>query len=141
MAAFGFLRKILASEEVEIFNNGNMKRDFTYIDDVVESVVRILAKIPSKLGTSKHDYENAESCSRVLNIGNGSPVSLMEFVGILEKCIGKKARIKFVKFQPGDVKSTFADMTEFKQLTGFEFRTPLDVGLQKFVSWYTSYFK
>ena len=141
MAAFGFLRKILASEEIEIFNNGNMKRDFTYIDDVVESVLRILAKIPSKLGTNKHDYENAESCSRVLNIGNGSPVSLMEFVDILEKCIGKKARIKFVKFQPGDVKSTFADMTEFKQLTGFEFRTPLDVGLQKFVSWYTSYFK
>ena len=141
MAAFGFLRKILASEEIEIFNNGNMKRDFTYIDDVVESVVRILAEIPLKLDTNKRDYENAESCSRVLNIGNGSPVSLMEFVDILEKCIGKKARIKFVKFQPGDVKSTFADMTEFKQLTGFEFRTPLEVGLQKFVSWYTSYFK
>ena len=65
----------------------------------------------------------------------------MEFVDILEKCIGKKARIKFVKFQPGDVKSTFADMTEFKQLTGFEFRTPSGGGVKKFVSWYTSYFK
>ena len=141
MAAFGFLRKILASEEIEIFNNGNMKRDFTFIDDVVESVLRVLAEIPLALDTDTRGYENAESSSRILNIGNGSPVSLMEFVDILEKCIGKKARIKFVKFQPGDVKSTFADMTEFKQLTGFEFRTPLDVGLQKFVSWYTSYFK
>ena len=141
MAAFGFLRKILASEEIEIFNNGNMKRDFTFIDDVVESVLRVLAEIPLALDTDTRGYENAESSSRILNIGNGSPVSLMEFVDILEKCVGKKARIKFVKFQPGDVKSTFADMTEFKHLTGFEFRTSLEVGLKKFVSWYTSYFK
>ena len=141
MAAFGFLRKILASEEIEIFNNGDMKRDFTYINDVVEAILRILTEIPSKILTNEQNYENAESNSRVLNIGNGSPVSLMEFVSILEKCIGKKAKIKFVKFQPGDVKSTFADMTEFKRLTEFEFRTPLEVGLTKFVSWYTSYFK
>ena len=109
--------------------------------NVVESVLRVLVKSPLKLDMNKRDYENAESCSRVLNIGNGSPVLLMEFVNTLEKCIGKKARIKFVKFQPGDVKSTFADMAEFRQLTGFEFRTPLEVGLQKFVSWYTSYFQ
>ena len=143
MAAFSFLKKILASQEIEIFNEGDMQRDFTYIDDVVDGIVRVLAEAPEEKGKSTkkaQNFEKADSNSRVLNIGNGSPVSLMEFVSILEKCVGKKAKIRFSKFQPGDVKSTFADMTEFKSLTGHEFRTPLENGLKKFVSWYNGYF-
>ena len=141
MAVFSFVKKILSREKLELFNNGNMKRDFTYIDDVVEGIVRILRILPKSSTSPLQDYSSGNSASRIINIGNSNPVSLMNFVSILENILGIKADIEFSAFQAGDVKSTFADMKKFKDLTGYEFQTPLQKGLEKFVDWYRDYYK
>ena len=143
MAAFLFTKAILAGKPIEVFNNGNMRRDFTYIDDIVEGVVRVTFKPPAANpswdgnnpdpGTSRAPY-------RLFNIGNHHPVDLMEFIRILERLLGRKAQINFREMQPGDVEATFADVEDLSREVGFAPSTPLEEGLSEFIRWYVDYF-
>lgn len=124
MAYYSFTRKILAGEPIEIFGEGRMARDFTYIDDIVDGVVGVLDRPP------------AEGENRLFNIGDSRPVGLMEMISILEDALGRKADKVFLPMQPGDVRTTYADISRLKALTGYEPRAPLEQGLREFVAWY-----
>lgn len=125
MALFIFTRKILASEPIDVYNNGNMRRDFTYIDDIVDGFYRAL-QTPSGFN--------------ILNLGNGSPVGLMDYISTLETELGKKAEISFKPIQPGDVPETYADISKAQKQIGYQPQTNIDVGIKKFVEWYRSYY-
>jgi UDP-glucuronate 4-epimerase len=132
MAYFTFTRNIINNLPIQLYNNGNLKRDFTYVSDIVESIVRLLDKAPNTLNhTAPH---------RLLNIGNQHPVEVKTFVAIIEKLIGKSAIIENLPMQPGDVNITFADTKPIQELTGFEPNTSLELGLKYFVDWYLKYF-
>lgn len=144
MAYFSFTKKILSGETIKIFNNGDMMRDFTYIDDIVDGIVRLLDKTP----VSNPDYDRKHPTPKesyapykVYNIGNNTPVQLLDFVETLEKHLGVEAEKEFLPMQPGDVKSTFADIEDLSQATGFKPITSIDNGLGKFVEWYKEYYK
>ena len=124
MAMLKFAQKIVADEPIDIYNNGNLRRDFTYIDDIVEGFVSAVHK-PMK-------YE-------VINLGNGSPVKLLDFVELLEERLGKKAQKNMLPMQQGDVYETYADTTKAKQLLGFEARTDFATGISNFVEWFIEY--
>jgi UDP-glucuronate 4-epimerase len=132
MAYFSFTKAILAGEPIKVFNNGQMRRDFTYIDDVIEGIVRLLNHIPTS-GDGSAPY-------RLYNIGNHTPVALLDFIQILEKHLGKEARKKFLPMQMGDVKETYADVDDLMRDVGFCPAMSLEVGLKKFVDWYQSFF-
>ncbi|HIJ55520.1 MAG TPA: NAD-dependent epimerase [Deltaproteobacteria bacterium] len=142
MAAFLFTRAILEDKPIQVFNHGNMKRDFTYIDDIVEGVVRVMGKLPEPNpewegddpdpGTSYTPY-------RIYNIGNNQPVDLMDFISALEKAVGKEAKKEFMDLQPGDVIETFADIDDLSKDVGFKPNTPIEEGIKKFVEWYKDY--
>lgn len=138
MAYFSFAEKIMNSEEIEIFNNGDMERDFTYIDDIVESVYRLLDKSPNKNINWKKDNNISESYApyRILNIGNNHPVRLLEFVEILEQKLGKEAKKVYLPMQPGDVKQTYADTNELEKLIDFKPEVTVSEGLDEFSKWY-----
>jgi UDP-glucuronate 4-epimerase len=142
MAYFSFAEKILAREPINIYNHGNLSRDFTYIDDIVESVVRIigLSTLHSPLSTDGTIYRAPDDGARVMNIGNGAPVSLLEFVETLESELGVSATKNFVDMQPGDVEKTWADCQDLWELTGFRPSTSLKDGLHRFVEWYRGYY-
>ena len=125
MAPWLFTEAILSDEPIRVFNNGEMFRDFTYIDDIVDGVEQVMELVPS--GSNLH---------RVLNIGNGSPVPLMDFIGAIENALDKKARKIFVSMQPGDVPRTFASTKKLQSLSGYEPGTKLADGVAKFVAWY-----
>jgi UDP-glucuronate 4-epimerase len=135
MAYFSFAEKILAGQPINIYNHGNLSRDFTYIDDIVESIVRLL-------GVADAQSELAVRCSLLAtyNIGNGAPVNLLEFVETLEQELGLPAIKEYVDMQPGDVETTWADCEELFELTGFRPNTSLRAGLQRFVDWYKKYY-
>jgi UDP-glucuronate 4-epimerase len=137
MAYFKFAESILAGKPIDIYNHGNLSRDFTYIDDIVEGVVRIigLSTLHSPLSTLPGLKPGA-----IYNIGNGAPVSLLEFVEILESELGVPATKNFVDMQPGDVEKTWADCQDLWELTGFKPETPLHDGLHRFVEWYRMYY-
>ncbi len=141
MALFKFVKSILNEEPLVVFNNGKMGRDFTYIDDAVNALILLMEKPPrdEKLIKTSESLENP--LYRVINIGNRKPVALMDFIAIIEKNLGRKAKINFSTLQPGDVQFTFANMQKFSNLTGFKFQTPIEVGIKNFISWYKSYFK
>lgn len=130
MAYFSFTEKILAGEEIKVFNHGDMLRDFTYIDDIVEGIVRIADAGPVKRDGPPHG---------VYNIGNNNPERLEDFIAILERHLGKKAKRKNLPMQPGDVPATYADITEISRDYGFRPTTGLEEGLGKFVDWYRQY--
>jgi UDP-glucuronate 4-epimerase len=130
MAYFSFTKSILEKKPIKVFNHGDLYRDFTYIDDIVEGIVKILNKKPD----NKPPYA-------VYNIGNSSPVKLMDFIETIEKALGKKAVKEFHGMQPGDVYKTYADVSELEKNFGYAPNTPLDKGIGKFVNWYNSYFK
>ena len=132
MAPFKFTKAILAGEPIEVFNHGNMSRDFTYIDDITEGVVRALDRIPGA--------EKSTPC-RLYNIGNHEPVPLMDFIGAIEAATGREAIKVFRPMQPGDVPQTFADVSELMRDVGFAPRTPLRVGIERFVSWYRHFYQ
>ncbi len=143
MALFLFTRAILTGEPIKVFNHGNMERDFTYIDDIVEGVVRAMDRIPSGNAAwdpSKPDPSTSSAPYRLYNIGNNNPTPLMDFIGIIEKALGKKAKKEFFPMQAGDVRSTYADVDDLAQDTGFRPDTPLEFGIGKFVDWYRSYY-
>jgi UDP-glucuronate 4-epimerase len=129
MAYFSFTKAILAGEAINVFNHGQMRRDFTYIDDVIEGVVRVLDHVP----TRSVPY-------RLYNIGNHSPVNLGDFIAILEGCLGKKAEKVFLPMQPGDVLETYADVADLMVDVGFSPSTPLSTGLESFVNWYRFFY-
>ena len=136
MAYFSFTRKILAGEEIPVFNNGNLSRDFTYIDDIVESIVRVLGKPPSA-----SPLAGGSVAARVFNIGASSPTPLMEFISELERALGVPAKLAFQPMQPGDVLSTFADVSDLERVTGYRPTTSLADGLEQFVRWYRGHFR
>lgn len=143
MAYFKFTQAILADRPIPVFNYGQMRRDFTYIDDIVEGVVRVLDHIPTSdpAYTIAHsDPSRSHAPYRIYNIGNHQPVELLEFIEILETLLGKSATKQLLPMQPGDVLETYADISDLKQAVGFEPKTPIAVGLDKFVSWYRSYY-
>lgn len=144
MALFKFTSKILRGEPIQVFNHGRMRRDFTYIDDIVEGVVAIIDQPPSGDPTWRGDAPNpARSYApyRIYNIGNSKPVDLMRYIEVLESCLGKKAEIEFMPMQPGDVPATFADTTALHEAVGFKPGTEIEVGVARFVDWYRSYYR
>jgi UDP-glucuronate 4-epimerase len=134
MAAFIFIRKMLAGEPIPVFNNGEMKRDFTYIDDIVSGVLACLDRPPSD------GPENSERPHAVYNIGNNHSEDLMYFIGLIEKSLGIKAEIDFKPMQPGDVKETYADIEATRRDFGFEPTTRIEEGLPRLVDWYREYY-
>ena len=133
MAAFLFTRAMLANEPIKLFNQGRLRRDFTYIDDIVAGVVAALDR-------PQADGGEAEPPHRVYNLGNSRSEDLRDFIAVLEEALGIKARIDLLPMQPGDVAETFADVSRAKADLGFEPLTPITVGLPRFVDWYRSYF-
>ena len=143
MALFLFTRKILAGEPIEVFNHGKHTRDFTYIDDIVEGVMRTLDRVPA--GDPAYDPLHPTPASssapyRVYNIGNNQPVALSRYIEVIEDCIGRKATKNLLPMQPGDVPDTFADVTELTRDTGYTPATSVEDGIARFVDWYRSYF-
>jgi len=143
MALFIFTRKILRGEAIEVYNFGNMKRDFTYIDDIVEGVRRVLDKAP---GPDAHwdarhpDPGTSAAPYRVFNIGNHRPVDLLRFIGLIEKNLGREARKVLLPLQPGDVPETCADIEDLRRHVGFAPATPVESGVERFVKWYREYY-
>ena len=143
MALFLFTRAILAGEPIDVYNHGDMRRDFTYIDDIVEGLVRVTDRVPEgdpswpsdapRPNTSRAPY-------RLYNIGNHDPVHLMDMIGMLERCLGREAEKRFMPMQPGDVPATYADVDDLVRDTGFQPRTPLGAGIERFVEWYLEYY-
>lgn len=144
MAYFMFTKKILNDEPIDVFNNGDLARDFTYITDIVEGVVRTAHEVP-KPSTSwsgmTPDPATSKAPYRLFNIGNSSPVKLLDFIASIEKALGKEAKKNFLPMQPGDVEKTYADIAHLEQVTGFKPSTPLDDGIANFVTWYKDYYQ
>ncbi|GAE31357.1 NAD-dependent epimerase [Halalkalibacter hemicellulosilyticus] len=143
MAYFSFTKDIVEGKTIKVFNNGEMMRDFTYIGDIVDGIVRLLDKPPKADPNWNREQPNASSSYapyKVYNIGNNQPVKLMDFIETLEKHLGIKAKKEFLPMQPGDVKATYADIDELQRDTGFKPSTTIDAGLKKFVDWYKKYY-
>ena len=137
MAYFSFTKLILSGNPIKVFNYGKMRRDFTYIDDIVEGIIRVTNKIPQSSSTA----EKKLAPYKIYNIGNNQPVNLIDFIETLEKHLGVKGQKKLLPMQPGDVPETYADIDDLIEATGFKPKTSLDVGLKYFVEWYRSYYK
>lgn len=143
MALFLFTKAILEGRPIDVYNHGKMRRDFTYVDDIVEGVIRVADRVAAENpewdghapdpGTSKAPY-------RIYNIGNHHPVELMEMIGTLEACLGKTADKNMMPMQPGDVPATYADVSDLTKDVGFKPSTPLAVGIERFVEWYREYY-
>jgi len=144
MALFLFTKAILENRAIDVFNHGRMKRDFTYIDDIVEGVVRLIDKVTEpNPGWSGDDPDSATSYApyRLYNIGNNNPVELMKFIEVLEDCLGKKAKKNLLPMQPGDVPATYADVDDLIKDVGFKPTTAIEEGIKKFVEWYREYYE
>jgi UDP-glucuronate 4-epimerase len=129
MALFSFTKAILEGRPIDVYNHGRMKRDFTYVDDIVEGLVRVLDTRPA-----------AQPPYKVYNIGNHQPVELLDFIAVLEDCLGKKAERRLLPMQPGDVPATFADVDELMRDVGFRPDTPIEEGIRRFTEWYREYY-
>ncbi len=143
MALFLFADAIMAGRPIKVFNHGRMQRDFTYIDDIVEGVVRVMGSIPEPdLNWSGNDPDPANSYARykLYNIGNNNPVKLSEFIRTIETALGRKAEKEYLEMQAGDVLATYADIDDLTKAVGFKPSTSLAEGIEKFVDWYKSYY-
>ena len=143
MALFLFTRKILAGEPIDVFNYGHHRRDFTYIDDIVEGVIRVIdhpAQPNPDWDGAKPDPATSKAPWRVYNIGNQQPVELMRYIEVLEDCLGKKAEKNMLPLQPGDVPDTYADVEALVADLGYKPDTPIEVGVRNFVDWYREYY-
>jgi UDP-glucuronate 4-epimerase len=144
MALFRFTRGILMDEAIPIYNYGKMIRDFTYIDDIVEGVVRVLdapAKPDGAWSAEHPDPARSRAPYRVFNIGNNRPVQLLDYIAAIERCLGKTAKMDLQPMQPGDVASTQADVTDLEEAVGFHPDTPIEEGIRRFVEWYRDYYQ
>lgn len=140
MSPFLFTKAILADEPIKVFNHGDMMRDFTYIDDIVEGVVRVMQKPPCSPISSQSGEVSAVVPYQLFNIGNNSPVQLLTYIEELELALGKSAQKVFLPMQLGDVPRTMADIEQLESLVGFKPKTPLAEGIKKFVAWYKQYY-
>ncbi|MBX9747672.1 MAG: NAD-dependent epimerase [Hyphomonadaceae bacterium] len=142
MAVYLFTKAILAGKPIDVYNNGEMQRDFTYIDDIVEAVARVGEQpaAPNAAWDGEHpDPATSKAPYRIYNIGNNAPVKLMRLIEVIEQATGKTAIKNFMPIQPGDVPATFADVDDLVRDVGFAPKTPIDVGIGRFVDWYRSY--
>ena len=143
MALFLFTRAILENKPIDVFNHGKMKRDFTYVDDIVEGIVRLIDNVPKpNPGWNGDEPDSATSYApyKLYNIGNNNPVELMTFIEVLEDCLGVKAVKNLLPLQPGDVPATYADINDLTRDVGFKPSTPIEDGIKKFVEWYREYY-
>jgi UDP-glucuronate 4-epimerase len=143
MALFLFTRAILEGRPIDLFNEGRMRRDFTYVDDIVEGVVRTLDRVPvgsPDWSSDRPDPGTSRAPYRVYNIGNNQPVELTEFVAAIEDAVGRKAETRLLPMQPGDVPATWADVDDLMRDTGFRPATPIREGVRRFVAWYRDYY-
>jgi UDP-glucuronate 4-epimerase len=133
MAYFSFTKAIINDETIKVFNHGKMRRDFTFVDDIVDGIIRVSKHVPKGITEDPTKF-------KLYNIGNNSPVELGEFIRILEQAVGKEANKEYLPMQPGDVLQTYADISEITADTGFSPKTNLATGLSKFVAWYKDYY-
>lgn len=140
MALFKFVKAILAGEAIDIYNHGDMRRDFTYVDDLVEGIIRLIAAPPGTKSAGPMDSLSPVAPFRIVNIGNGAPVGLMEFVTAIETALGRSAEKRFLPMQAGDVPATWADASLIEALTGPLPRTAIGEGVARFVAWYRDYY-
>lgn len=143
MALFLFTKAILEGKPIKVFNHGKMQRDFTYVDDIVEAVARLVTCIPDgnpRWSGAVPDPASSFAPYRLYNIGNNNPVELMYLIEVLESCLGKKAIKEFLPMQPGDVPATYADVDDLVKDVGFRPDTPIEVGVERFVEWYRSFY-
>ncbi len=143
MALFLFTKAIFEGKPIDVYNHGKMKRDFTYVDDIVEGVVRLLPEVPvgnPHWSAAQPDPATSFAPYKIFNIGNNKPVELMTFIEILEKKIGKPAKKNFLPIQPGDVQETYADTDALEKAVGFRPDTSIEEGVGKFVDWYKAYY-
>ena len=144
MALFIFTKSIIEGERIKLFNHGNMLRDFTYIDDIVDGIFKLTKKAPKpqdEWNSENSDPSTSSAPYRIFNIGNNRPVKLIDFIKIIENCIGKKAKIDLTEMQPGDVESTFANIDAIQNYVDFKPETNVEKGIENFVSWYKRYYK
>ena len=142
MAPFLFTDAILNDREIKVFNHGKMKRDFTYIDDIVEGIIRIQDVVPQRNDDNPNTSPSSSTAPyKVFNIGNNEPIPLMRFIEAIEKASGKEAAKNYMPMQPGDVPATFADIDSLKDEVGFKPDTSIEYGMQQFVDWYKSFYK
>tara|TARA_A100001035_G_scaffold277927_1_gene275731 strand:+ start:902 stop:1921 length:1020 start_codon:yes stop_codon:yes gene_type:complete len=142
MAMYKFTESILKSEPIQIFNYGKMMRDFTYIDDIVKSIIKLInkpASINKEFNFNRPDPSTSFCPHRIFNIGNSNPVNLIEYIEEIENCLNKKAIKEFLPLQDGDVPDTFSDCKRLEEWIGFKPKTSIKVGVKKFVSWYKNY--
>jgi UDP-glucuronate 4-epimerase len=130
MAYFLFTKAIIEGKPIQVFNQGDLYRDFTYIDDIVDGIINVLKGVPDNVPPY-----------RIYNIGNSSPVKLLDFIETIEKALGKKAIKNFTKMQPGDVYKTFADVSDLEKDFGYFPDTPIEEGINRFIQWYLEYYK
>ncbi len=142
MALFHFTRCILAGKPIDVFNRGHHRRDFTYVDDIVEGVVRVLDRVPTPSGSAdaQSPATSASGPYRLYNIGSNNPVELLAYIEMLESALGRTAKKRLLPMQPGDVAETFADVTELARDVGYRPTTPVDVGVRRFVEWYRDFY-
>ncbi|UCC56072.1 MAG: NAD-dependent epimerase [Gammaproteobacteria bacterium] len=143
MAYFRFTQKILAGEPIDVFNNGNHQRDFTYIDDIIEGVIRVLDRIPEPDPDWSGDAPDSATSTapyRLYNIGNNESVELMYYIEVLENCLGKKAEKNMLPMQPGDVQATYANVDDLVRDVGYKPATTVEEGIARFVDWYHEYY-
>jgi UDP-glucuronate 4-epimerase len=143
MSPILFAQKMLAGQPIDVFNGGHHKRDFTYIDDIAEGVVRAMERVATPdpaWDSAAPDPASSRAPYRVYNIGNQSPVELLRFIGLLEEHLGVKAQMNFLPLQPGDVPDTLADCSDLEREVGYRPSTPIDEGVRRFVAWYRGYY-
>ena len=144
MALFLFTKAILEGRAIGVFNEGRMRRDFTYIDDIVEGVVRVGDKVPqpdAAWSGERPDAGTSAAPYRLYNIGNHSPVELLYLIQVLEEAIGRKAEKRYLPMQPGDVPATYADVDDLMRDVGFKPATPIEEGVRRFVAWYRDFYR
>jgi len=143
MALFLFTKAITEGKPIKVFNHGKMQRDFTYIDDIIEGVVRVMARLPEPNPAWRGDNPDPGTSYapyKLYNIGNNNPVELLEFIEEIEKALGRQAQKEFLDLQPGDVPATYADVDDLMQDVGFKPETPIATGIRHFIDWYEDYY-
>lgn len=143
MALFLFTRAILENQPIRVFNHGKMQRDFTYIDDIIEGVVRVMSRLPAANPSWDGDRPDPGTSYipyKIYNIGNNSPVELNTFIETIENALGRQAQKEYCDLQPGDVVATYADVEDLMSDVGFKPRTPIEKGIKQFVSWFKAYY-
>ena len=144
MFYYAFTKAIQDGRPIKVYNNGDFKRDFTYVDDAVEGVLRTLDKVATPDPNWRPEAPDSATSSapyRVYNIGNNSPVALIDYIAAIEKALGRTAKIELLPQQPGDVEATYAGVEALKEATGFQPSTPLEEGIERFVAWYRDYYR